>query len=54
MILRKKLCPEVHILPKKTVAWIAAKSDPLSQRRRWEMNSATVVGTSVEAFALLT
>ena len=68
--MRKKFCPDVQIRSMKTVAWIAANSEPLSQRRRWEMNSATytfinihvflrsqfhtVVGTSVTAFADLT
>lgn len=52
--MRKKFCPDVHILKKKTVAWIEANKEPFNQRRRWEINSGTVVGTSVAALALFT
>lgn len=52
--MRNGFCPDVQILQKKTVAWTEAKSEPLSHRRRWEMNSGTELGTSVAAFALLT
>ena len=36
------------------MAYVAAKNEPLSQRRRWLMNSGRASGTSVSATALLT
>lgn len=53
-IFRKKFCPDVQILKKNTVAWMEANKEPFNHRRRCEINSGTVVGTSVEALALLT
>ena len=53
-IFRKKFCPDVQILKKNTVAWMEANKEPFNHRRRCEINSGTVVGTSVAAFALLT
>jgi hypothetical protein len=46
-ILRKKFWPDVQILKKYTVAWMEAKREPFSQRRRWDMNSGTWIKTSM-------
>ena len=50
----KKFCPDVQIRNQNTVAWIDANRDPFSHRLRCEINSGTVVGTSVDALALFT
>src|SRR5258705_6006866 len=47
-------CPLVQILYQNTVACMLASSEPSSHLLLWEINSGTVVGTSVEALADLT
>ena len=54
MIFLPKLWPERKICPKWAMAYVAAKNEPFSQRRRWLMNSGKASGTSVSAMALLT
>lgn len=52
--LRPKLCPERMIWPTCAIAYVAAKNDPFSHRRRWLMNSGRASGTSVSPTAPLT
>lgn len=52
--LRPKLWPERMICPTCAMAYVAAKNDPFSHRRRWLMNSGRASGTSVSPIAPLT
>ena len=49
-----KLWPERMICPTWAIAYVAAKKEPLSHLRRWEMNSGNASGTSVSPMAPLT
>lgn len=53
-IFRVKLCPDRRICPTCAMAYVAAKKDPLSHRRRCEMNSGMASGTSVSPTAPFT
>ena len=52
--LRPMLCPDSRIWPEWAIAYVAAKNDPFSHRRRWLINSGSASGTSVSPMALFT